>query len=86
MLKFILILLLSVLQVEAAPRKKTKAKAKTALLTQQERQTAVTTCKEFLANAFKPTQMHCQISDCARRVISGRACHTQPIIMPEKPH
>lgn len=55
MLKFILILLLSVLQVEAAPRKKTKAKAKTALLTQQERQTAVTTCKEFLANAFKPT-------------------------------
>lgn len=54
MLKFVLVLLLSVLQVEAAPRKKGKAKAKTALLTQQERQTTVTTCKEFLANAFKP--------------------------------
>jgi len=55
MLKFVLVLLLCVLQIEAAPRKKGKAKAKTALLTQQERQTAVTTCKEFLANAFKPT-------------------------------
>lgn len=55
MLKFVLILLLSILQVEAAPRKKTKAKAKTALLTQQERQATLTTCKEFLVNAFKPT-------------------------------
>ena len=55
MLKFVLILLLSILQIEAAPRKKGKAKSKTALLTQQERQAAVTICKDFLANAFKPT-------------------------------
>lgn len=56
MLKFVLILLLSILQVEAAPRKKGKAKAKvtTPLLTQQERQTIVARCKEFLANAFNP--------------------------------
>lgn len=53
MLKFVFILLLSILQIEAAPRK--KAKAQTTLLTQQERQTAVTTCKAFWANAFKPT-------------------------------
>ena len=49
-----LILLLSVLQIEAAPRKKGKAKPKTPLLTQKERQAAVATCKEFLINAFKP--------------------------------
>ena len=55
MLKFVLILVLSILQIEAAPRKKAKAKPKTPLLSQQERQAAVTTCKDFLANAFKPT-------------------------------
>ena len=54
MLKFILVLLLGVLQIEAAPRKKGKAKTKTPLLTQQERQSVIVTCKEFLIDAFKP--------------------------------
>lgn len=54
MLKFVFVLLLSILQVDAAPRKKGKTKATVPLLTQQERQTAVTTCREFLTNALKP--------------------------------
>ncbi len=52
MFRFLFILLLSFLQIEAAPVQKRKAKSTTPILTQKERQVAITSCKEFLENAF----------------------------------
>lgn len=52
MLKYLFILLLSFLQLEAAPRRKGKVKTAIPILTQKERQVVIITCKEFLENAF----------------------------------